>query len=118
MPGMQIIDKEVEKTKEIFKVLELPEKMVKEHTEKLKNSLLMDMVAEAYAEKGQMMEDVSFTQDDVEDFLTDNYDEGEIEEILSRVSRDVIAEYFSKILKGASEDKLVKVNELLTAKFE
>jgi SpoVK/Ycf46/Vps4 family AAA+-type ATPase len=115
---MQIIDKEVEKTKEIFKILELPEKAVKEHTEKLKNALLMDMVAEAYAEKGQMMEDASFTQDDIEDFLTDNYEEGEIEEILSRVSRDVIVEYFSKILKSVTEDKLVKVNDILAAKFE
>lgn len=115
---MQIIDKEVEKTLEIFKALELPEKAIGEHEEKLKNAILMDMVAEAYAEKGQMLEDINFTQDDVEDFLTDNYEESEIEEILSRVSRDVIVEYFSKILKSAPEDKIAKVNELLMAKFE
>ncbi|MDD5464237.1 MAG: hypothetical protein PHP62_03750 [Candidatus Moranbacteria bacterium] len=115
---MQIIDEEVKKTQEIFKVLELAPAQTKEHIEKIKNALLMDMVAEAFAEKGQMMEDASFTQDDIEDFLTDNYEEGEIAEILSRVSRDVIVEYFSKILKGATEDKIEKVNEILTAKFE
>jgi hypothetical protein len=115
---MQIIDKEIEKTREIFKVLELSEKASKEHVEKLKNALLMDMVAEAFAEKGQMLEDVNFSQDDVEDFLTDNYEEGEISEILSRVSRDVVVEYFSKILKNVEEEKLVKVNDILTAQFE
>jgi hypothetical protein len=115
---MQIIDKEIEKTKEIFKVLELSVKVEKEHVEKLKNALLMDMVAEAFAEKGQMMEDASFTQDDIEDFLADNYEKGEIAEILSRVSRDVIVEYFSKILKNVEEDKLVKINDILTTKFE
>lgn len=115
---MQIIDEEVKKTVEIFNVLELSEKEAKQHIKNLKSALLMDMVAEAYAEKGQMMEDANFTQDDIEDFLTDNYDEGEIEEILARVSRDVIVEYFSKILKNAPEDKLEKVNDLLTAKFE
>ena len=115
---MQIIDEEVKKTLEIFSILELKPAQAKEHVEKLKNALLMDMVAEAFAEKGQMLEDVNFTQDDVEDFLTDNYDEGEIEEILSRVSRDVIVEYFSKILKGAPEEKLVKINDILTTKFE
>lgn len=114
---MQIIDNEIKKVTEIFKILEFTPTQTKEHTEKLKNALLMDMVAEAYAEKGQMLEDVSFTQDDVEDFLTDNYEESEIEEILSRVSRDVIVEYFSKMLKSATEDKLAKVNEILTAKF-
>jgi hypothetical protein len=115
---MQIIDKEVEKTKEIFKVLEFPEKTEKEHVEKLKNALLMDMVAEAFAEKGQMMDDANFTQDDIEDFLTDNYEDGEIEEILSRVSRDVVVEYFSKILKNVEEEKLTKVNDILTEKFD
>ena len=98
---MKIIDKEIEKTKEIFKVLELSPIQAKEHEEKLKNVLLMDMVAEAFAEKGQSMEDANFTQDDVEDFMLDNYEEGEIEEILSRVSRDVIVEYFSKKLAPA-----------------
>jgi|SRR6266702_77186 len=115
---MQIIDKEVAKTKEIFKILELNEKQANEHVEKIKDVLLMDMVAEAYAEKGQMIEDTNFTQDDIEDFLTDNYEADEIKEILSRVSRDVIVEYFSKILKGAPEEKLVKINEILTTKFE
>lgn len=115
---MQIIKDEVKKTLEIFSVLGLSEKETKQHIENLKNALLMDMVAEAYAEKGQMMDDVSFTQDDVEDFLTDNYEEEEIEEILARVSRDVIVEYFSKILKNVEEEKLVKVNEILTANFE
>jgi len=115
---MQIINKEVEKTLEIFKILELNQLQTKEHVEKLKNAILMDMVAEAFAEKGQMLEDVSFTQDDVEDFLTDNYDEDEIAEILSRVSRDVIVEYFSKALKNVPEDKLEKVNEILTSRFE
>ena len=115
---MHIIEVEVNKTKEIFNILELPEKETLQHIKNLKNALLMDMVAEAFAEKGTMMEDANFTQDDVEDFLTDNYDEDEIVEILSRVSRDVVVEYFSKILKNVPEDKLVKVNEILTAKFE
>lgn len=115
---MQIIDKEIEKIEEIFKMLEFSEKVTKEHTEKLKNAILMDMVAEAFAEKGQMMEDANFTQDDIEDFLVDNYEKSEIEEILERVSRDVIVEYFSKILKGVDEEKLVKVNDILAAKFE
>ncbi|EKE25411.1 MAG: hypothetical protein ACD_5C00169G0001 [uncultured bacterium] len=115
---MQIIDAEIKKTLEIFSTLELPEVEKKQHIKNLKNALLMDMVAEAFAEKGQMMEDANFTQDDVEDFLTDNYEENEIEEILQRVSRDVVVEYFSKILKNVSEDKLVKVNDILTAKFE
>ncbi len=115
---MHIIDEEVKKTLEIFAILELKTSQVKEHVERLKNALLLDMAAEAYAEKGQMLEDMNFTQDDVEDFLTDNYDEGEIEEILSRVSRDVIVEYFSKISKGVDEEKLVKVNEILTEKFD
>jgi len=78
----------------------------------------MDMVAEAFAEKGQMVENASFTQDDIEDFLTDNYDEAEIAEILSRVSRDVVVEYFSKTLKGASDDVIERVNAILTSKFE
>lgn len=115
---MKIIDEEIKKVVGIFAILELTPTQAKEHAEKLKNALLMDMVAEAYAEKGQLLEDVSFTQDDVEDFLADNYEESEIEEILSRVSRDVVVEYFSKILKSVTEDKLVKVNEILTTKFE
>ncbi|NTW26795.1 MAG: hypothetical protein HGA36_00505 [Candidatus Moranbacteria bacterium] len=115
---MQIIDEEVKKVMEIFTILELKPVQIKEHVEKLKNAILMDMVAEAFAEKGQMLEDINFTQDDVEDFLTDNYDESEIVEILERVSRDVVVEYFSKILKSAPEDKIAKVNEVLTAKFE
>lgn len=115
---MQIIKDEVKKTAEIFKILELPEKETKQHLKNLENALLMDMAAEAFAEKGQTVEDASFTQDDVEDFLTDNYDEDEIVEILARVSRDVVVEYFSKILKSATEDKIEKVNEILTAKFE
>ena len=115
---MKIIEQEVAKIKEIFKILELGEKETQEHFKKLENALLMDMVAEAFAEKGQMMEDANFTQDDVEDFLTDNYEEDEIAEILSRVSRDVMVEYFSKILKNVPEDKLEKVNEILTTKFE
>ncbi|KKQ53479.1 MAG: hypothetical protein US70_C0003G0022 [Parcubacteria group bacterium GW2011_GWD2_38_11] len=115
---MQIIDEEVKKTLDIFKILELTPAQTKEHIEKLKNVLLMDMVAEAFAEKGQMLEDANFTQDDIEDFLMDNYDEDEIREILGRVSRDVVVEYFSKILKDADEDKLSKVNDILTAKFE
>ena len=115
---MHIIEVEVNKTKEIFNILELPEKEKTQHIKNLKNALLMDMVAEAFAEKGTMLEDASFTQDDTEDFLTDNYDEGEIEEILQRVSRDVVVEYFSKILKNVSEDKLEKVNELLIEKFD
>ena len=115
---MHIIDEEVKKTLAIFAILERPEKETKQHIENLKKALLMDMVAEAYAEKGQLLEDASFTQDDVEDFLTDNYEEDEIAEILARVSRDVFIEYFSKILKNVPEDKLVKVNEILTAQFE
>lgn len=115
---MQTINEEVKKTIEIFNILALGEKETKQHIDNLKNALLMDMVAEAYAEKGQVMDDVNFTQDDIEDFLTDNYEQEEIEEILSRVSRDVVVEYFSKILKNAEEEKLVKVNDILTAKFE
>lgn len=115
---MKIVDEEIKKVVSIFAVLEMTPELAKEHAEKLKNALIMDMAAEAYAEKGQMMEDVSFTHDDVEDFLIDNYEEGEIEEILSRVCRDVMVEYFSKILKGAPEDKIEKVNEILTEKFE
>jgi hypothetical protein len=115
---MQIIDNEIKKIADIFQILELTPTQTTEHKEKLKNAILMDMVAEAFAEKGQMLEDADFTQDDSEDFLTDNYEEGEIEDILQRVSRDVIVEYFSKVLKNVDEDKLVKVNEVLTAKFE
>lgn len=115
---MMIVDSEIKKTLEIFNILELPEVETKQHLKNLKNAILMDMVAEAFAEKGQAMEDASFTQDDVEDFLTDNYDENEIEEILQRVCRDVVVEYFSKILKNAPEDKLEKINEILTSKFE
>ena len=115
---MHIVDEEIKKTVAIFEILEMKPSQMKEHTEKLKNSLLLDMAAEAFAEKGQMLEDVNFTQDDVEDFLTDNYDEGEIEEILSRISRDVIVEYFSKILKGVDEERLVKVNAILAEKFD
>ncbi|EKD58441.1 MAG: hypothetical protein ACD_56C00123G0001 [uncultured bacterium] len=115
---MQIIENEIIKTLEIFDILELPEVEKIQHIKNLKSALLMDMVAEAFAEKGQGMDDASFTQDDVEDFMADNYDEGEIEEILSRVSRDVVVEYFSKILKNVPEDKLEKVNDILTAKFE
>ena len=115
---MYIIEEEVKKTQEIFNILELPEKETLQHIKNLKTALLMDMVAEAFAEKGQALEDANFTQDDVEDFLTDNYEEDEITEMMGRVSRDVVVEYFSKILKNTPEDKLVKVNELLTAKFE
>ncbi|EKE25577.1 MAG: hypothetical protein ACD_5C00111G0001 [uncultured bacterium] len=115
---MQIIDSEIKKTDEIFKILELPEVEKKQHIKNIKNAILMDMVAEAFAEKGQEMENANFTQDDVEDFLTDNYEENEIEEILQRVLRDVMVEYFSKILKGAPEDKIAKVNDVLTSKFE
>lgn len=115
---MNIIDQEVKKTEEIFKILEINQAQKAQHMESLKKALLMDMVAEAFAEKGQELEVASFTQDDVEDFLTDNYEESEIEEILQRVSRDVMVEYFSKALKGAPEDKIEKVNEILTAQFE
>lgn len=115
---MQIVKDEVKKTFEIFKVLELNEAQTKKHLEMIEKALLMDMVAEAFAEKGQGMEDANFTQDDVEDFLTDNYEENEIEEILQRVSRDVMVEYFSKALKGAPEDKIEKVNAILDAKFD
>lgn len=110
---MQIIKDEVKKSFEIFKVLEMNEAQTKKHLEQLEKAILMDMVAEAFAEKGQMMEDANFTQDDIEDFLTDNYEEAEIEEILQRVSRDVIIEYFSKALKDAPEDKIEKVNAIL-----
>lgn len=115
---MQIVDKEVKKTEDIFKLLEFSKEQRIEHEEKLKNALLMDMAAEAFAEKGQELEGISFSPEDVEDFLTDNYEEAEIVEIFGRVSRDVIVEYFSKILKGAPEDKLEKINEILTTKFE
>lgn len=115
---MNIIDKETEKTREIFKVLEISPSETQKQIENLKQVLLMDMVAEACAEKGQTMEDVNFTQDEVEDYLTDNYEEKELEEILSRVSRDVMVEYFSKILKGAPEDKIEKVNAILEEKFQ
>lgn len=115
---MQIIREEIKKTLEIFSVLDLPEKETKQHLKNLESALLMDMAAEAFAEKGQMAEDISFTQDSVEDFLTDNYDEEEIAEILARVCRDVVVEYFSKILKNVPEDKVAKVNEILDAKFE
>lgn len=115
---MKIIDDEIKKVVGIFAVLEMTPELAKEHAEKLENALIMDMAAEAFAEKGQSLEDASFTQDDVEDFLTDNYEQDEIEEILARVCRDVMVEYFSKILKGAPEDKIEKVNEILSEKFE
>lgn len=114
---MHIVDLEIKKADEIFKILELNEEQKKQQRENLKNVLLMDMVAEAFAEKGQMLEDASFTQDDVEDFLTDNYEGDEIEEILNRVCRDVMVEYFSKALKGAPEDKIAAVNDVLSKIF-
>jgi hypothetical protein len=116
--NMQIIKEEIKKTSDIFKVLELSENETKEHLKNLENALLMDMAAEAFAEKGQDLEGTSFSAEDVEDFLLDNYDEKAIEEIFSRISRDVVVEYFSKILKNVDEEKVVKVNEILTAKFE
>lgn len=115
---MQIVKDEIKKTEEIFKVLELNDEQTKKHLEMIEKALVMDMVAEAFAEKGQDLESASFTQDDVEDFLTDNYEEEEIVEIMNRVCRDVMVEYFSKALKGAPEDKIAKVNDILTSKFE
>lgn len=115
---MKIVDDQIKKVVGIFAALEMTPQLAKEHAEKLKNALVMDMAAEAFAEKGQTMEDAIFTQDDIEDFLTDNYEEEEIEEILNRVSRDVVVEYFSKILKSAPEDKIEKVNEILSEKFD
>jgi hypothetical protein len=115
---MQIIDEEVKKTLAIFNILELPQEEAEKHVKKLQDALLLDMAAEAYAEKGHMFSDVDFTQDGVEDFLMDNYDEKEIEEVLARVSRDTIVEYFSKILKDVPEEKMEKINEILESKFE
>ena len=115
---MKVITEELKKTHEIFKILEFSEKQTKEHLEKLKTALLMDAAAEAFAEKGHFPEYTNFTQEEVEDFLLDNYDEKEIEGIISRVSRDVIIEYFSKILKSVPEEKMKQIDEILKSKFE
>jgi biopolymer transport protein ExbD len=115
---MEIVTKELSKTLEIFKILGAKQGETKQHLEKLKNALLMDAAAEAFAEKGHFPEDGNFSQEEVEDFLLDNYDQEEIEQIVLRVSRDVIVEYFSKVLKNVPEDKLEQVDLILKTKFE
>ena len=114
---MKIIDSEIKKTNDAFKALGFSQNQIAEHTEKLKNVLLMDVAAEAFAEKGQISDDAEFEKDAVEDFLLDNYDASELDEIVQRVARDVVLEYFMKLLMGESEDKKSKVNILLKERF-
>jgi hypothetical protein len=114
---MDIIDVEVKKTLPIFKVLALPEKDIAEQVKKLKDVLLMDVAAEAYAEKGHMFDDVEFSKDEIEDFLLDNYEKEELEQIAERVAGDVVAEYFMKITKDVPEEKRFEINQIIKSKF-
>ena len=114
---MKIINDEIKKIGDAFKVLEFSQKQIDEHSKKLKNVLLMDVAAEAFAEKGQLSDDAEFEKEAVEDFLLDNYEEKELEDIVQRVAADVIFEYFGKLLIGETEEKKYAVNKILKEKF-
>lgn len=114
---MQILEKKIEKAKEIFKLLGFNAERQKEQGEKLENLLMMDMAAEALAEKGIVPEGADFAVDEVENFLLDNYEESELEDLAKRVTRDVVVEFVSKLAKEVDEEKKAQIEEILQKNF-
>ncbi len=112
---MEIALEDRKKINEIFKVLAFSKKEISEHMDKLGERLLMDVIAEALVRNEFAFDESVKTKDDVAKFLLENFEEAEIKSLTDVVFRDVVVEYFSKILKNVSEDKKDEVEEILNS---
>lgn len=104
---------ERKKIGEIFKILEFSEKEVVQHMDELGESLLMDVVAQALADSEDTSCDEIQSKDDVADFLLKHYSPEEIKSLTDLVFRDVVVEYFSKLIKDVEDEKVVAIEEIL-----
>jgi hypothetical protein len=110
---MEVKLQERKKLGEIFKILELSEKEVAQHMDALGESLLMDVVAEALSHSEEGFSGEIESKNDVANFLLKNYSSEEIKSMTDLVFRDVVVEYFSKLMKDVEDEKVAVIEEIL-----
>lgn len=120
LKNMKIVEENVAKAEKIFKALGYTAEQTEDAKTKISQLLQLEIAAEAMAEKGSELGDVNFTQDEVGDFLEDNYSEAELVIISKRVVRDFFVEYFTKVLKAkeSSEEDVEKVESIIGVTFK
>ncbi len=112
---MKIETEDGKKIEAIFRVLEMPQKEIVEHMDRIGEALLMDVVAEAFAQKDFSPEEELASKDDLAKFLLENCSEQEIKEFTAIVLHDVVVEYFSKMLKELPDEKREEIESILNS---
>ncbi|MFA5050572.1 MAG: hypothetical protein WC499_00435 [Patescibacteria group bacterium] len=112
---MNIAAEEIEKIYKILNVLEFSESEINNSVKKLGDLISTNIIVEALTEKGYKSKDGNFNYEEIDNFLKENYSEKEIKAITKKVTNDVTTDYFSKILKNISGDKLSIIENLLNS---
>ena len=110
---MEIAVAERKKLGEIFKILEFSEKESLQQLEALGERLLLDVVAQALADSEDVLGEEIQSKDDVAEFLLKNYSPEEIKNMTDLVFRDVVVEFFAKLIKDVEADKKEQIEEIL-----
>ncbi len=110
---MEIDVQNRKKLGEIFKILKFSEKESLQQMDALGERLLLDVVAQALADSEDVTGDEIQNKDDVADFLLKNYSPEEIKSLTDLVFRDVVVEFFAKLIKDVETDKKEQIEEIL-----
>ncbi|MEI8343756.1 MAG: hypothetical protein WCF93_02275 [Candidatus Moraniibacteriota bacterium] len=110
---MEIDVQNRKKLGEIFKILEFSKKENLKQMDALGERLLLDVVAQALADSDDVLGEEIQSKDDVADFLLKHYSPEEIKSLTDLVFRDVVVEFFAKLIKAVEDDKKEQIEEIL-----
>lgn len=109
------IEKEVEKVKNVLKILDFSEEEINEHLGKISNLLLLNIAADILISKGYRSKDGKLDISEIENFVKENYSADEIKKVVEKSAVEVIRDYFEQILDGVDKEKIAQIEEVINS---
>lgn len=108
-----IIQHDIQKIKNVFKILDFSEKEITKQLARIGQLLMMQISIEALARKGYKTNDGKFDYNDIEKFLKENYSQEKVKNISKEVGNKFITNYFANVLKNISKEQETKIKAIL-----
>lgn len=110
------IVKEIEKIKNIMKILDFSDEQIEKQVKELGEVLVMTIWIKLIEGKDSSAIQGEPNEDDIKNFVKDNYSPEEAEKIIETESEKIITGYFTEIMKDAPQEKLEQIKTILEEK--
>jgi hypothetical protein len=111
----ETIQKEIQKLKEILKILNFSEEDINKQLAQLEILISLSVTAEILKIKGFQLTDSEISKEEAEIILKEKTSPEEVREIGKEISSKFLSDYFDAITENITEEQIKKIQEILSS---